>query len=91
MHRVNTKILSYVERVIIKMKTNIKKDGRWWSWIEICDRCREVISDEDWGSTEEPNIEEVDFCIHCLKYFLRANIPYNFAIKLYRNNRENKK
>ena len=73
------------------MKTNIKKDGRWWSWIEICDRCREVISDEDWGSTEEPNIEEVDFCIHCLKYFLRANIPYNFAIKLYRNNRENKK
>ena len=75
MRRANTKILSYVERIIIKMKTNIKKDGNLWSWQVICDRC-EKISDEDWSSTEEPNIKEVDFCIHCLKYFLRANIPY---------------
>ena len=29
------------------MKINIKKDGRWWSWIEICDRCGKVIANED--------------------------------------------
>ena len=52
------------------MKTNIKEDGRWQSWIEICDRCGDIISAEEWSSTEQPNIEEVDYCIHCLKYFL---------------------
>lgn len=83
MRRANTKILSYVERIIIKMKTNIKKDGRWWSWHETCDRCGKVISDEDWSSTEEPNTEEVDFCVHCLKYFLDNNIPYSLTNKLY--------
>ena len=64
------------------MKTNIKKDECWWSWQVICDRCGK-ISDEDWSSTEEPNIEEVDFCIHCLKYFLDNNISYSFIKELY--------
>lgn len=83
MYRANTKILSYVERAIIKMKTNIKKDGYWWSWNEICDRCGKIIADEDCTSTKEPNTEEVDFCIHCLKYFLDNNISYNFIKELY--------
>ena len=83
MHRTNTRILSYVERVIIKMKTSIKKDGHWWFWHEVCDRCGKVISNEDWSSIEEPNIEEADFCIHCLKYFLDNNIPYSFTKNLY--------
>ena len=64
------------------MKTNIKKDGHWWSWTEICDRCGKA-TDEDWSSTEEPNLEEVDFCVHCLKYFLDNNISYSFTKKLY--------
>ena len=65
------------------MKINIKKDGYWWSWHEVCDRCGKVITDEGWSSTKEPNTEEVDFCIHCLKYFLDNNIPYSFTKKLY--------
>ena len=64
------------------MKTNIKKDEYWWSWTEICDRCGKA-TDEDWSSTEEPNLEEVDFCVHCLKYFLDNNISYSFTKKLY--------
>ena len=64
------------------MKTNIKKNGHWWSWIEICDRCGKV-TDEDCSSTEEPNKEEVDFCVHCLKYFLDNNISYSFVKELY--------
>ena len=65
------------------MKINIKKDGYWWSWHEVCDRCGKVITDEGWSSTKEPNTEEVDFCIHCLKYFLDNNISYSFTKKLY--------
>ena len=70
------------------MKSNIKKDERWWSWIEICDRCGKV-TDEDCSSTEEPDTEEVDFCIHCLKYFLDNNISYSFTKKLYRRKKYN--
>ena len=88
MRRANTKNLSYVERIIIKMKTNIKKDGHWWSWHEVCDRCGKAV-DEDWSSTEEPNTEEVDFCIHCLKYFLDNNIPYSLTKKLYERKKYN--
>lgn len=65
------------------MKTNIKKDGCWWSWYETCDRCGKVITDEDCSSTKESNTEEVDFCAHCLKYFLDNNISYSFTKKLY--------
>ena len=64
------------------MKTDIKKDEHWWPWIEICDRCGKV-TDEDWSSTEEPDTQEIDFCIHCLKYFLDNNIHYSFTKKLY--------
>lgn len=71
------------------MKTNIKKNGHWWSWYETCDRCGKVIVDEGWNSTKEPNTEEVDFCIHCLKYFLDNNIPYSFTKELYRRKKYN--
>lgn len=50
-----------------------------------------VITDEGWSSTKEPNTEGVDFCIHCLKYFLDNNISYSFVKELYgRKNRMNK-
>lgn len=65
------------------MKINIKKDGRGWSWYETCDRCGKAIADEDSSSTKEPNMEEVDFCVHCLRYFLDNNIPYSLTKKLY--------
>ena len=65
------------------MKTNIKKDGMWWSWYETCDRCGKVIADEEWRSTEKPDPEEVDFCVHCLKHFLDNNIPYSLTKKIY--------
>ena len=47
-----------------------------------CDRCGKATN-EDWSSTEKPNLEEVDFCVHCLKYFLDNNISYSFTKKLY--------
>lgn len=65
------------------MKTDTKKDRRWWSWYETCNRCGKVITDEDLSSTKKPNTEEVDFCVHCLRYFLDNNIPYSFTKKLY--------
>lgn len=58
------------------MKNHIKQEGMWWRWIEICDRCGSVIRNHNTRSTNEPNKEEVDFCVNCLKYFLDNNISY---------------
>lgn len=58
------------------MKTDIKHEGIWWSHVETCDRCGKLICDHAWRSTAEPDIQEEDFCLDCLKYFLNNKIQY---------------
>lgn len=65
------------------MKTNIKKDGIWWIYRETCDRCGEVIFDENWRTTEKPDSNKLDFCRNCLEYFLDINITYKEVKKRY--------
>lgn len=66
------------------MKTDIKHKGIWWSHIETCDRCGKTIFDHRWKQTKEPDTQEADFCIDCLRYFLDNNIPYEDAKKQYK-------
>lgn len=57
------------------MKTNIKrinyhgrkdKEGNWWSWTEICDRCKkEIFNNNDRITMSQPNLDEPDFCVDC--------------------------
>jgi hypothetical protein len=66
------------------MKTDIKHEGIWWSYIQICDRCGKLICDHAWRGTAEPDMQEVDFCLDCLKYFLNNKIPYEDMKKRYK-------
>lgn len=66
------------------MKTDIKHEGIWWSHIETCDRCGKLIYDHAWRSTNEPDTQETDFCLDCLKYLLHNNIPYEDAKKQFK-------
>lgn len=66
------------------MKTDIKQNGMWWSWIESCDKCGELIHNHSVQSSCEPNTKEADFCVECLRYLLDNNIPYKNAKKQYR-------
>ena len=69
------------------MKKNIEKRKDYWCWIEYCDRCGKEICDNN--SKTIPKENNVDFCIHCLKFFLVNNVPYSFAAKLYGGKNEN--
>lgn len=66
------------------MKTDIKHEGIWWSYISTCDRCGKLRYDHDWEHGNEPNTEEVDFCVNCLTYLLDNNIPYKTAKQEYK-------
>ena len=61
------------------MKSEIKKNGMWWSWVEKCDRCGETIFTHDVQTTREPDMEHPDFCIKCLRHFMDNDIPYDIA------------
>ena len=63
------------------MKTDIKHEGIWWSYIQICDRCGQKYA---WEQTNEPDTQEADFCIDCLRYLLDNDIPYEDAKKQYK-------
>lgn len=63
------------------MKVDIKKDRMWWSWIENCDKCGKMIKDHSIKSSRKPNMEEADFCIDCLRYFIDNNIQYETVKK----------
>ena len=67
------------------MKADIQKRGMWWSWIENCDRCGKKIRSHSAQSSCEPDIEEVDFCVKCMRYLLDNDIPYADAKKQYKN------
>lgn len=66
------------------MKADIKKNGMWWSWIENCDRCGKLIKDHSIQSSYQPDMEEADFCIECLRCLLDNNISYEDAKKQYK-------
>ena len=63
------------------MKSNIKKwpfntttsssVNFWYSWTETCDRCGKLIHDNDLQTSKEPNLEEKDYCIDCLRELLK--------------------
>ena len=63
------------------MKIEIKHEGIWWKYLQICDRCGEKYYFEQ---TNEPNVHEADFCLNCLRYLLDNNIPYKDAEKQYK-------
>ena len=67
------------------MKSDIKHEGRWWSFIETCDRCGEFIQGHGWRQSSEPDTQEADFCIECLQYLLHNNVPYENAKRQYKN------
>lgn len=77
------------------MKTNIKrvnydnipnKNGKWWLWLETCDRCgKEIRNNNDWMSSEKPNINKLDFCNDCYRYLFDNDISYEEAKKIYKN------
>lgn len=68
------------------MKSDIKQNGMWWSWVENCDKCGKLIQSHLSQSSRKPNTEEVDFCAECLRYFIDNNIPYETAKKQYKRN-----
>lgn len=66
------------------MKTDIKHEGIWWSYVATCDRCGSFIQGHGWRQTDEPDTQETDFCLDCLKYLLYNNISYEDAKKQYK-------
>lgn len=51
----------------VKIRTSETVIGmKWYSWIEICDRCGKLIHDHSRETTEEPNMNEKDYCFQCL-------------------------
>ena len=66
------------------MKGNIQKDGMWWSWVELCDRCGELIYDNSFRHSCEQKTKEADFCVKCMRHMLDNNISYEDAKKQYK-------
>lgn len=65
------------------MKTNIQrinyngrpdKNGKWWKWEEYCDICGADCGKSDFQMMFEPNREEKDYCISCLRKLLEEKI-----------------
>lgn len=71
------------------MKTDIKRKGMWWSWVEHCDRCGRLSFTHHTKTTTEPDREKVDFCYFCLMDFLDNNIPIKEMREKYRRKNEN--
>ncbi len=70
------------------MKKNIEQvnydghpraDGKWWRWDEFCDRCGRQIRDKSWSETEAPDVNEVDFCVGCIEFFVDNGIKFEDA------------
>lgn len=71
------------------MKTDIKREGIWWSWVEHCDKCGRLSFTHRTKTTTEPDREKVDFCYFCLMDFLDNDIPIKEMRKKYRRKNEN--
>ena len=64
------------------MKENIKRvdyhkkpsqKGKWYVWVEKCDRCGKVYRTDEIMSMQPPNMEEHDYCVNCLRYLLNEH------------------
>lgn len=57
-----------IQKVKYNEKSNIPDKCTWWSWEETCDDCEKVIYNfKDMITTTEPNTNETDYCIDCLR------------------------
>lgn len=68
------------------MKSDIRQNGMWWSWIEKCDKCGKVICTHKTRTTRKPDMEQADFCSECIRYLMDNNIPYEVAKETYKKN-----
>ena len=66
------------------MKKDIRQNGMWWSWIETCDRCGKLIYNHSVQNSKEPDMEQADFCVECIRYLLDNDIPYVDAKQKYK-------
>ena len=53
------------------MKSCIKKEGMWWSFSSVCDRCGRTVQTLEVRQTKEPDVEEKDYCYYCLRELLK--------------------
>lgn len=53
------------------MKSCIKKEGMWRSFLSTCDRCGKTIQTQETLQTKEPDIKEKDYCYYCLLDLLK--------------------
>lgn len=60
------------------------KNGNWYVWKEICDRCGKVIFNESVQHSKCDKDDGLDFCCECYRYLFDNNISYEEAEKIYR-------
>lgn len=77
-------VLKYEFYGMCIMKTEIKHEGIWWTFDATCDRCGKLIQDCTVSQTYEPDLQEPDFCMECIRYFLDNNIPYEIVKQQYK-------
>ena len=80
------------------MKINIQRinsngipdrEGNWWCWTEICDRCtKQIFNNFDKMTMDQPETDELDFCTDCYRWFLKNNISYKEAERLFGKDEE---
>jgi hypothetical protein len=61
-----------------------KNGSQWWRYLEICDKCGQVVQDENWEHSCPPDESQADFCLECMRFFLDNNIDYDEARDLYK-------
>ena len=54
----------------INYNGNPDPNGNWWKWDEICDRCGKDCEKSVFQTMQEPNTNEEDFCLNCLRELL---------------------
>lgn len=61
------------------------KNGNWYVWKEICDKCGKLIYDENiqHSSDKDAIDSKVNLCSECIRYLMDNNIPHEQAVKMY--------
>jgi len=63
---------------------NPDKNGRWWKWEEICDRCGKETEMNNYLHSRREDESELDLCTNCLRYLMDNKISYQQAVVLYK-------
>ena len=71
------------------MKSDVKQNAMWWSWVETCDKCGDTIRGHETQTSRPPNLEEIDLCSPCLRHFITCylidhNVPHETARQTYK-------